>query len=71
MRSFRKRKPLMGERCKACGKEITYLRTATGKIMPVDKETTDSADKYFDKDRHTSHFATCPEAAKFRKVAKK
>jgi hypothetical protein len=57
--------------CKACSKEIVYLRTATGKIMPVDKETTDAADEYFDKDRHVSHFATCSDPARFRKIAKK
>jgi hypothetical protein len=54
-------------KCKSCGKEIVYLRTAAGKIMPVDRETTDAADEYFDQERHTSHFATCPDAERFRK----
>ena len=53
-------------KCKACGKEITFLRTATGKAIPVDKESTDAADEYFDRDRHITHFRTCPAAAAFR-----
>ena len=55
-------------KCKACGKEITFLRTDKGKAIPVNKETTDVADEYFDRDRHVSHFADCPEANRFRKV---
>lgn len=58
-------------KCRACGKEIVFLKTATGKIMPVNKETTDAADEYFDKDRHISHFSDCPEAKTFRKKTEK
>lgn len=53
--------------CKSCGKEIVFLRTDTGKAIPVDKETADAADEYFDRDRHVTHFRTCPEASKFRR----
>ena len=55
-------------KCKSCGKEITFLRTDKGKAIPVDKGTVDAADEYFDRDRHVTHFRTCPEASKFRKV---
>jgi len=54
-------------RCKACGKEITFLRTDTGKAIPVDKDSTDAADEYFDRDRHITHFRACPKAAEFRR----
>ena len=30
-------------KCKSCGKEIVFLRTATGKAIPVNKETVDAA----------------------------
>jgi hypothetical protein len=53
--------------CKSCKKPIVFLKTDTGKIIPVDAETVDAADEHFDFERHKSHFATCPEAAKFRK----
>lgn len=53
--------------CRACNKEIVFLKTDSGKLIPVDKETTDSADEYFDRDRHVTHFRTCPKANQFRK----
>lgn len=53
--------------CRACNKEIVFLKTESGKLIPVDKETTDSADEYFDRDRHVTHFRTCPKANQFRK----
>ena len=53
--------------CKACGKKIVFLRTEKGSVIPVDAETTDAADEYYDKERHTTHFITCPEAARFKK----
>lgn len=48
-------------KCKACGRTIVFLRTVTGTPIPISKETTDSVDEYFGKDRHVSHFADCPE----------
>ena len=59
-------------KCQACGKEIRFLRTSTGKIMPVDKETTDPADEYYKpKDRgHVSHYKTCTDPARFSKKTK-
>ena len=54
-------------KCKACGKEISFLRTDRGKAIPVDKDTVDAADEYFDPDRHVTHFRTCPNAKDFRK----
>lgn len=55
---------------KACGKEISFLRTDRGKAIPVDKDTVDTADEYFDPDRHVTHFRTCPMASRFRKLGR-
>ena len=67
----------MKTKCKACGKEIIFLRTAKGRNMPTDWESLPSADQrnasegippMFDAKRgHISHFATCPKAEKFRR----
>ena len=40
--------------CRGCGSTIFWIKTAAGKMMPVDPDG-------------TSHFATCPEALRFRK----
>lgn len=42
--------------CRACGASIRFESTASGKLMPVDADG-------------TSHFATCPQAERFRKPA--
>lgn len=52
--------------CRSCGAEIVWLKTAAGKNMPVDAETFETGDELFDIKRHTSHFATCPNAAAHR-----
>jgi len=57
----------MNMNCRSCNKEIVFLKTDKGKLIPVDKETVDSIDEYFDGERHITHFRTCPEANKFRK----
>lgn len=53
--------------CSGCGKGIVWLKTAAGKNMPVDIETTQREDTEFDPSRHVSHFASCPLAINFRK----
>jgi hypothetical protein len=52
--------------CKACGKEIVYLWTNHGKAILVDKDSVGSIERYFDPERHLSHFRTCPEVNKFK-----
>jgi hypothetical protein len=42
--------------CSGCAAAIAWISTATGKRMPVDADG-------------TSHFATCPKAAHFRRAA--
>jgi hypothetical protein len=53
--------------CKACGESIVYLRTQRGSNMPVDAGTVHPSDTMFDRERHSSHFDTCPHADDFRK----
>lgn len=51
--------PYSGESLTQCGKckaTIFFVKTATGKTMPVNFETKES------------HFADCPAAAQFRKA---
>ena len=53
--------------CKSCGKEIVFLKTKNGKIIPVNADTIQGKETVYDhKVGHMSHFATCPEANKFR-----
>lgn len=43
-------------RCRGCAAEITFVPTKNGKLMPVDADG-------------TSHFATCPQSARFKRPA--
>jgi glutamate/tyrosine decarboxylase-like PLP-dependent enzyme len=56
-------------RCQSCGLPIVWFRTKTGKRMPVDAKTTQPTDRedQLDLKRHTSHFATCPQADAWRR----
>jgi hypothetical protein len=54
-------------RCKSCRAKIIWFKTAAGKNMPIDADTVEADDEEIDLDRHVSHFATCPDADKFRK----
>jgi hypothetical protein len=53
--------------CRSCDAKIVWLKTAKGKSMPVDAATVEEGDELFDHKRHVSHFATCPDAARYRK----
>lgn len=53
-------------KCRGCGKEIIFIPTRGGKMMPIDIETHDGG-TLFDPKKHVSHFATCPMAKEFRK----
>lgn len=54
-------------RCRSCNAKIIFLPTATGKKMPIDADTVEPDDEEFDRDKHTSHFSSCPNASKHRK----
>ena len=67
--------------CKTCGKEIYFLKTSKGNMMPVNAESISQDDKDFmnsnlyregdvlfdPKKGLISHFVDCPEAKNFRK----
>lgn len=55
------------KRCKACHAKIIWFKTEAGKNMPVDADTVEPDDEELDLSRHSSHFATCPNADQFRK----
>jgi hypothetical protein len=62
-------------RCRSCRTPILWLRTESGKAMPVDDrpgeplregETFEAARARIGADAVVSHFATCPNAAAHR-----
>jgi hypothetical protein len=53
--------------CSKCNAEMVWLKTKTGKAMPVDAATVKEGDVEYEHGRHISHFATCKFAVKFRK----
>jgi hypothetical protein len=62
--------------CKKCNAEIVWLKTKTGKAMPVNAASVTEEDMeivpvLFDHTRHISHFSDCPFAAQFRKSGSK
>lgn len=59
--------PKSADACRSCQAPIVWLRTTAGKTMPVDAESTWPGDLEYDKERHTSHFSTCPQASKWSK----
>lgn len=56
--------------CKKCGAKIVFVNTSKGNVMPVDFSANISDWSLFNKDIHTSHFATCQFADEFRKKKK-
>ena len=67
----------MSDRCRSCGAAIEWVKTPFGRALPLDAESTsgnirvDHGVAYVVKvgaGLRVSHFATCPQAAKHRKV---
>jgi len=61
-------------KCRSCGLNVVWVKTKGGKIMPVDLfdkitglQIDEKVDVY-DAKIMTSHFATCPDAKKWRKM---
>ncbi len=54
------------EKCRSCGEAIVFVPTKSGKMMPVNADTYDNSN-LFDIKKHIAHFATCPDAQKFRR----
>jgi hypothetical protein len=57
-------------RCSSCNAKIIWFKTEAGRNMPVDADTVEPDDdvEELDLERHTSHFATCPNADKHRRT---
>lgn len=53
--------------CLTCEADIVWLRTRSGRNMPVDADSVEPGDTEFDSDRHVSHFSTCPDAGRHRR----
>ena len=54
-------------RCSSCRARIIWLKTISGKNMPVDSDTVEPEDDEYVPGRHVSHFATCPTAGQHRR----
>lgn len=62
-------RPVITE-CRSCKASIVWLWTKNDKKAPVNADSlavTDDKLTEFDPKRHISHFATCPNAARYRK----
>jgi len=54
-------------KCKFCGAEIEFVESKAGRFIPVNKEyVTVVADSGTVIKGRVAHFATCPDADKFR-----
>ena len=56
------------KRCRSCRRQIIWFKTEAGRNMPVDADTVDPDDTELDLKKHTSHFASCPNAAQHRRA---
>lgn len=60
-------------KCKGCGAEIKWIKTAKGKNMPIDAKSEKRyvmdlvTGEWSFKDAYTQHWATCPKAKDFKK----
>lgn len=64
---------VVAHHCRSCNAIIGWLRTATGKSMPVDFGSIrddDIPSTIFDPSRHKSHFSTCPQANQHRRTTR-
>lgn len=55
-------------RCRTCNAQIIWMKTAKQNVMPVDADSVDPGDEEFDTTKHVSHFASCPNSDKHRRV---
>lgn len=65
----------MSAQCSSCGEPILWVKSMTGKPMPLNAKPEkrvvliegDDGTKGAVRDTYISHFATCPQADAFRK----
>jgi hypothetical protein len=53
--------------CRTCNAPIVWLKTPSGKNMPVDAGSVEPDDDRYMAGKHVSHFATCPQAGQHRR----
>jgi hypothetical protein len=53
--------------CRECGADIVFLRTASGKTMPVNAESVEPDDVDYEHGRHVTHWSTCTNPERFRR----
>jgi len=65
--------------CRSCKAHIAMIGTTKGKVAPVNVESLTPQEKediekginfFFDNKKHMNHFATCPDAKRYRKNGK-
>jgi len=54
--------------CKSCKTKIIWMKTVWGKNIPVDWKEEIQGQDFFNDRTMVSHFATCPNADKHRKL---
>lgn len=54
-------------KCRSCSAPVWWVVTDRERRMPIDAATGSATDLVFDPSRHTSHFATCVNAAQHRR----
>jgi len=54
--------------CKSCGAAIVWMKTSSGKNIPVDADSIkDHTLTIFDPRVMVAHFTTCPDSSRWRK----
>ena len=53
--------------CRSCHAPIVWLTMPSGKKNPANADTVEPGDEFFVWGKHVSHFATCEQAAEWRK----
>ena len=54
-------------RCRSCHARIVWLATNNNRRMPIDADTVEPADEFYEQGKHVSHFSTCPDAKEWRR----
>lgn len=57
-------------RCRSCGVLIVFLQSSKGSSVPVNADTVRADQFSFTPPDHVTHFATCPDAAAWRRKIK-
>jgi hypothetical protein len=57
---------MKGSLCKFCGQSIKWIKTKNGKNMPLDPIGIEEGDIVYDRDKHRSHWDTCPKRDRAR-----